>query len=192
MQRRPAWPYSIKNNMLHLLLPEQKKNLKKEYAVRAASVFMLLLVAVLVLWIATLVPSFALVQIEKKVLEPQQQALLLPLFENGASVKDYVASVNQKIALLAKPEFVVSEYVREIVSRQVRSVEINVIEFMTADVTSASVRLVGIANNRESLVEFSNELEKSEMFSSVDVPFSSFAENADIPFTITLTIQRDA
>lgn len=174
--------------MLNLLLKEQKHNIKKEYVIRLIYAFLILLSVVLLLWSVSIIPSFVSVQIEKKIFKPQQDILKqVSTLENGGSYDDYIKELNNKITLLAEPEYIVSDLVREIVSRQVRSVRLNIIEFVKNG-DKAQVNISGVSNTRESLVEFSNLLEESEQFESVEVPFSSFARNVDIPFTVTINV----
>ncbi len=58
---------------------------------------------------------------------------------------------------------------------------------LTAEVPIIGV--VGIARNRQSLVSFTQELERDEHIVSVDLPVSSFAKETDIPFSLNIKIK---
>ena len=176
--------------MLYLLPKKQKKDIKTEYNSRVIYTFLFLLSFVFLLWAISLIPSFAYIQIEKKVLKPKEDIVAqLPLLENGESFIEYTKEINKKIDLLSKSEYVVSDLIKEIVERQTRAVRLSLIEFMSKDGVHY-VKVGGIANTRESLVEFSNLLEESEYFVSVDVPFSSFTQSSNIPFAVDVKLSE--
>jgi hypothetical protein len=54
------------------------------------------------------------------------------------------------------------------------------------------VRIQGVAVNRQSLAEFKNRLETISYVTSVDLPIENLAENQDIIFNISVTINNDA
>lgn len=176
--------------MLYLLLDEQKKKVKREYVLRAVFIFLVLFSITLILWIISLLPAFARVQIERGVIRSQEDNIAqVALLQDGTSLEEYVRDINQKISLLSEEEIIVSELINEIVSRQIRSIRLNAIEFIS-NTEENRIMLSGVANTRDSLVEFGNLLEEHEKFVSVDVPFSSFAESSDIPFTLTIQVEK--
>ena len=54
---------------------------------------------------------------------------------------------------------------------------------------SASMRVSGVASNREMLISFSNALKNSGKFSNVEVPVSSLTKDKDLPFTMNIFIE---
>ena len=54
------------------------------------------------------------------------------------------------------------------------------------------VQVQGEASNRQSLAEFKNRLETISYVESVDLPIENLAENQDIIFTISVTINNEA
>ena len=54
------------------------------------------------------------------------------------------------------------------------------------------VKVQGVATNRQSLAEFKNRLETIPYVAGVDLPIENLAENQDIIFTISVTINNDA
>jgi len=54
------------------------------------------------------------------------------------------------------------------------------------------VKVQGVATNRQSLAEFKNRLETISYVESVDLPIENLAENQDIIFTISVTINNEA
>ncbi|HEY4479880.1 MAG TPA: hypothetical protein VJB58_00200 [Candidatus Paceibacterota bacterium] len=55
-----------------------------------------------------------------------------------------------------------------------------------------SVVISGISKDRESLVDFSDALNKLEGFESVEVPVGSFTKDRDVPFSMNLTIKNES
>lgn len=176
--------------MLRLLLEQQKKDIKRDYQTRFVVVLLLLVLAVVFFWIISLVPSFVLIYFEERAIKESSSEILEDsLLEDGTPVDEYVRDINNKIKLLNTPEFPVTKLIGEVVSRQVRSVSINTFEFKSEE-NKGTIFVSGIANNRESLVDFSNSLQESELFESIDVPFSNFAKSTDIPFTLTINLKE--
>lgn len=177
--------------MLNLISEEQKKILKKDYIVRFLILFSGLLSFVLLLSIIALVPSFVLVQVENRILKPQKDAI--EAVSNSDEVdlfEERIVDINNKIKLLDEPELVPSDLITEILSYQIRSVKINTVEYLVDEDNEASIVLSGVANNRESLVEFGDFIEQSGSFYDIDIPFSSFTMSTDVPFTLNVKVKE--
>jgi len=177
--------------MLNLLSDEQKKILKKEYRLRFVTVLLFVLSFFALLSLLALIPSFTLVQIENKILKPQKEALkVLNGSNEGTLFEENIKDINNKIRLLSEKELIPSDLITEVLSYQVRSIKINTIEYLVGEDNKAGIVLSGIANNRESLVEFGNFIEQSGSFYDVDIPFSSFTVGVDVPFTVNIKVKE--
>lgn len=175
--------------MLRLLLENDRKNIRREYHLRFLNVALLLFSVVLFVWIVSMVPAFINIFSEEKVLSSQRGSTeTTELLRDREVLENKFSEVRQRLNILDTEQYVVTDLIREVVSKQVRSVKLNNITFGGKE-EKPFMELQGISNNRESLVEFSRELESSEYFVSVDVPFSNFTRDVDIPFTIMISLK---
>lgn len=82
----------------------------------------------------------------------------------------------------------------EIVSNLPQGVALDSINFIRqpgrVEGTSPQISISGIAKNRESLVSFSETLNKSVIFSNVELPVSNLARDKDLPFSMQVTIKN--
>ncbi len=57
---------------------------------------------------------------------------------------------------------------------------------------TVTLELSGSATNRTMLVSFGDALKRSGLFTNVDIPIESLAQNVDLRFRLTLTLTEDA
>jgi len=176
--------------MLRLLLEEDRKIIKKEYLIRFLTIFSVLLSIVFVFWILFLLPTFINVFSEERIIEKKiGDPLSRGSSEDVEILKDKFSLLRNKVKVLDKEQYIVTDIIRQVTENQVRSISLNSIAFAVRE-EGQFVSLQGLANNRESLVEFSNQLESVDIFENVDVPFSNFTKDIDIPFSMTISLKE--
>lgn len=88
----------------------------------------------------------------------------------------------------------ITNVLSEIVSNLPQGVVLDSVNFIRqpepAEGTSSQISISGIAKNRESLVSFSETLNKSVIFSGVELPVSNLARDKDLPFSMQVTIKN--
>lgn len=181
--------------MLRLLLPTEKKSLRKEYIARLSVLGCFGLAFVLVLWGVSLTPSFVLLASEEQVLKEELRvATDAGLNEERTQLKAELARLSKQLKLLDVPSYHVSRLLQVVTSAQTRTVGLSSIAFdTTIDPTDKSLKgqltLSGVANTRSGLLAFKESLEQqTELFTEVDLPFASLVKDVDVPFTITVML----
>lgn len=179
--------------MLRLLLESDKEAIKKEYLFRFLNMLLIYITLGVFIWSFALVPSFLFVKTESDILSQQvEKQNNSKLAKDREELKKTVFDLNTKIKVLGTDEYVVSNLIRKITEKQSGEISIENISF--ANISSLNpvrtLELKGRADNRESLLDFSNELEGIEEFESVVLPFSNFASNENIPFLITIELKE--
>lgn len=181
--------------MLRLLLPTEKKELRAEYARRWSIVFLIACTVVVLAWGFSLVPTYVSLQAEEAVLkENLRVATDTSINKDRDQLKEELQVVGKQLRLLDVPEYQISALLQQIINTQIDAVALTAISF-ASEVSSVdqtvrgTIVLTGVADRRNDLITYTNALkQKTEVFSSVDLPFESLVKDADIPFTITLTL----
>ena len=181
--------------MLRLLLPKQKKELRAEYRNRFLVVFFGSLTCVVLAWGFSLVPTYVTLQSEEKVLREDLRIATDPALNADRNMlKDELQSLSKRLVLLDVPSYQVSRLLQLITNAQTRAIAITTISFdATKNPTDASLQgvlvLSGVANTRSGLMGFADTLkQQADIFTDVDLPFSSLVKDTDIPFTITIQL----
>lgn len=175
--------------MLRLLLEKERKLIKSEYAFRFSSILLLSLSAVVIFWIISMTPTFVTVFFEQKLLKEQVQDVeSVELLNEKNSLTEGFSDFRDKLNILDVSEYNPTDLIREVTKYQIRSISLSNITFDTKNGKKV-IGLQGVANNRESLSEFASELEKSDLFVKVDLPFSNFTKDIDIPFVLTIDLK---
>jgi hypothetical protein len=176
--------------MLKLLLKEEKQKIKKEYLLRFLAVFLLGMAFVLFLLSISLLPSYYLLLIDKKVLTQELSVVQdIELNADRRRLREKLASLRDTLSIVDEPTTEISPYIQKITSNQPRDINILGLSF-TKENKQEKIVLDGVANNRNSLANFVNILDQIPEFQTVNLPFSSFVRDSDIPFSITITIEQ--
>lgn len=166
---------------LNLLSPEKKKNLKKIlYFQYLKDVFQTALAVTCCVAIVLLGGRSVL------------QEFTAELTSEIVSVNLKNADINKKIKKINQTLRMASETQKnfllwsDIMNNFSLSVPDGVI-LNAVDLNAAAKKLTisGSADNRESLLDFQNRLEKMDIVSNVQVPLSSLTEKTDLPFSLT-------
>lgn len=180
--------------MLRLLLENDKKIIRREYLLRFLNMLLLYTVIGVSFWIFALMPSYLYLRTESGILSQQvEKENNSQLAKERAELKKTVFDLNTKVSVLGSGDYVVSKFIRKITGVQTGHISIESISFSNSADSSVKgkMELRGIASNRESLLDFSQNLESIDDFESVVLPFSNFASNEDIPFLITIEINEN-
>jgi hypothetical protein len=180
--------------MLKLLLREDRHWYKTEYLFRFLVSLAVLGSILLVILAITLGAPYALVYVEKGIIEKELEEI-----KNSQLTKERVAftevavRLNQKVNYLSRENHRPSFFVTEVITNQPDGIGINFIGYRKEslkdgekDIELVNLELKGVAINRTTLVNFQKSLESNELFETARVPFSSFTKERDIPFTINI------
>lgn len=161
----------------------------REYWMRVAFAWSLLLCVVLILVAMLLVPSFVLVESQLAAYESQiveaeamasEQALLVTTVEEA----------NQRAAHLnAVAEIAPTQpYINRIDALAGSDINLTQISISRTELLVSTILVSGVATTRENLARFRDALLAAEEFTAADLPLASLAANSDNAFIITLTV----
>ena len=146
-----------------------------------------LLLTVFLVAIVLLLPSYFLSTLRSQALEEQK------LFVERAkevrskdSASTEFNALKDRITTLKSTEHkAVYGILEEVVSQQVSGVLLNGFFFTQKSSGEWTLSVTGVSNTRDALLSFSNRLQQTGIFTSVELPVSNLAQNSDIAFTIT-------
>lgn len=172
--------------MLKLLLPEQRKKIKLEYLKRYLSLIFIMLSAILILFAFSLTPTLLTAKSEESLLKEQVRIAKDPeLNKDKIQLKETLTELNKTIEVLDVERHEISSIIDQITRNQIRGISISAISF---EASNNKVSIQGTAGGREVLANFVSVLEEVEKFEKVELPFSSFTRNEDVPFSLNITL----
>lgn len=176
--------------MLKLLLKEESKKIKREYISRFFILILLGFSVSLILFLISLLPAFVLIKADQKVLnEELKVAQNEELNSDRVKLKEKLNDLKSLLNILDVKQYEISYLIQKVTERQTRSISISSFSFDANYLSENSTFTIqGNANNRESLADFVSELQKVDEFKTASLPFSSFAKDSEIPFSITIKL----
>ena len=184
--------------MLNLLIREDRHWLRKEYLLRFVLVFIFFLVVSMFIWSVVIASFYIQVQVEQRIVKDELESVKASSdSKNINEALDLNSVIRGKIREFNILNFEQSGILLEVVSKQQDGISISLISndliYQIADAKKeitagvfGQIEIRGLANNRSNLVSYQEKLASSSIFDSVDIPFSSFAQNSDIPFTVRI------
>lgn len=180
--------------MLKLLLPEQREKIRQEYFKRYSTLVLFVLSVVLLLFGFSLTPTLLLTKSEESLLKEQVRIAKDPeINKDRIFLKKTLKELNQTVDILDVERYEISSIIDQITRNQVRGLGLSSISFTISKDSKlgevGSVSLQGVASSREVLASFVSVLESVDGFESVKLPFSSFAKNEDVPFSLKIELR---
>lgn len=178
--------------MINLIPPSAEKLVHREYWIRVSSVWMILFgFAFLIISLLNL-PVYVLVQSQlNSFLEEYKEAT----DETASFIESEVAvaNANEIARLLAKQDSVepFSHLIEELDLLTSNNVTILDFQIVRKENALDPIVITGVANSRLALSEFRDAIENNPLFLSAALPLSNLAKDKDIPFTITITPQKE-
>lgn len=182
--------------MLKLLLRENRHWLKTEYLFRFLITMVVFGCVLLLILGITLGAPYALIFVERGIIESEIEKV------NNSEIKterdsfiEIAKRVNKKVENISVENYDPSFFVTSVIAIQPDGIGIssinynvskNIVEGDKEKMDKANLEVKGVALNRTILVNFQKELQNQKLFETVNIPFSSFTENSDLPFTITI------
>jgi hypothetical protein len=177
--------------MLHLLTEEHRKKVVSEYKKRVTIIFLIGFLVILTISFACLMPTYFMshgryqeVLIKKQSLDAQTSVKLDD--SSSQSVRDMVSSV--EALHIFDSDKSLSAIIGDIVSHKPNGVQVKAVVINPAQDTSVVIDVGGVAQNRSSLVLFSDSLKADPLFTQVSVPLSNFAKEKDITFSMKILV----
>ena len=175
--------------MFTFLPYEQRQIVAREYKKKLLLIYVVLIIFAGIVWIASLIPSYMLVKLNRDEALTQKMSPVLNIdTEKLSATERELALAKEKLSVL-KPlsdrqplSTVFSKFFYRIPSGiTLSSISIN------RGIEKGTVILSGVATNRDVLVSFAKALEGEAFFKKVELPVSNFTKGKDVPFTISLS-----
>jgi len=180
--------------MSNLLSTETKKEIHKEHRLRVIITALFLLTVLFLISVIWLVPIYILsankYDITKTALSVAEGEISRV---QPNDPKEIINNINTKLTILGEEPpsgQQAHNIIIDIVERKSNNIKITSISYNKAG-EETRILLQGDALNRESLSSFVREIEKNELFSSVELPISNFVKEKDLDFSLTVYILHD-
>ena len=180
--------------MANLLPKHYKKKIRREYHLRQFAVIGGLLIMVVASAAIALLPSYA--QVSRGLSQVNNELRLLEDNATDKKIKQYIdllKDVNTKVQLLAPPENELRTYVvlKSVLAEVPEGVSIKSItlgrnkqDVDDETVEAVSLVLAGVADTRETLTVFEQNIDGISFVESVNLPVSSLAARNNIEFSL--------
>jgi Tfp pilus assembly protein PilN len=170
------------------LLPEQhKKRLFKEYRIRLAITFLIIVSVFFIIGIALLFPSYISLQTEKSTYKTESDALSKQIeLKDKEGLTTTMDMIQSELSLVKPDETQIFRAINAILNQTTSDISILSLGYTRGDKSPSSINIQGVAKDRASLLTFSNNLKKELLFTSVDLPVSNLAKQTDVKFNLTL------
>ncbi len=179
--------------MYKLLTPEEIAKVRREYSLRRLSVFLALLSTLLIFMIVVLAPALIFTIKKKEAALFTLSSVEKPLRStNKEGLETWVDRTKIELGALAADNWPDTPYVYflRVIAKKSESIVISSFSFSRAGNGNKSVRIVGTATTRKELLAFQSALSETGEWAQVDLPLSTIAREADIPFEINLLPQK--
>jgi Tfp pilus assembly protein PilN len=174
--------------MYKLLTEEEKIKIEGEYKSRRIVLMMLFLVALLLVGSIGLLPSYIIAVSKEQDANSSLAALNQSLSGKTAEDLDiWLKEINTKIKLFAPSQDTDRPYeaFKDIIALKTEGIKINTFSY-AKNKTNIEFTLEGLAADRRTLVDFQNNLNSSDKFTSASIPVADLAKDKNIPFNLTL------
>src|SRR3989344_6466115 len=176
--------------MINLLTLEEKKNIKRDYNIRLIIISLSFLLIIVVIAIAFLLPSYFLSSIKEKISSQELEKIKISQdFSDENIISEIIQETNMKLSLLSyyDNKLVVSKDIIEAILEKTKGkIEISEIYFTKNNNSPSTIDLKGTASSRESLLLFTEDIEREDQFSEVNLPVSNLVKNKDIKFNFNI------
>ncbi len=175
--------------MINLLPHEARKLLIKEYWLRVTTLWAFLGTAALVGISALFLPSYLLIESEKRAFE----AAHVISSETRETIADIEAEVTAANGLATElkgrmTRGTITESVRAVFEAVPSGVVVSSYVTSRTALGIESIRVQGVATSREALIAFQQALEAQEAFTDAEVPIDDFVKGSDLSFEIHISV----
>lgn len=185
-------------NMANLLPQDHKQGILSEYQLRLASAGLGLLLVVLIAGVALLAPSFILTEARHQQYESQLNSMSEANTATSVeAAKQAIRQTNKRLELInakGQNQLQPTQVLQLLAETQSNGVRINNISIDTKSATDANkkaknISISGVADTRDNLLSFEENLKNRAQVTSVDLPIDTLASREDTQFDMTVTLQ---
>lgn len=175
---------------MNLLPHREKKNVRREFLLRAGVVGAFLVFLTGITGIALQMPSYFLSKTKEQSAQEQMTAIQKRAeTQQRDEISAELRGAQEKLSVLeTEPSESLSAVTRTIVDTQPTGIQLSALSFVRqGEENTGSIRLSGIASNRETLRSYVSTLQSEDVFSQVELPVRDLASDEDIQFSLTIT-----
>lgn len=174
--------------MINLLPLEEKKKIHRDYVLRLFTVVLNIISASALIGIVTLFPSYFISDLEKRAAVDQAELVRETNDDGEENVALVLKEAQQKLEILSPEYEKVS--IRTIfdttISYKPSTVALTGLIYQKDDKGNIKIIINGVADRRDDLLMFSQDLKKDALFDDVELPVSNLAKDRNIKFTLTV------
>lgn len=175
--------------MLKLLLKEDRINLKKEYTLRFFILFFTSIIILQIVWGLLMLIPYYYFKNEKEVFSER----LADMNREAATIErnrysEVTNEILEKVQILKKPQSVNSNII-DIIFNNIENISIsNVsINYANSDIENyANISVKGVADSRDSLLQYEKKLQENELVNTTFIPLSNFTKSENLQFEISI------
>jgi len=177
--------------MANLITEKQKKNIRTDYILRLCAVSLFVGSLLGVFFLAYVLPyCLSVSKKEVKVQELFGQIINAENKENiGESVSRAILQTTEQlkaVELFSKKPIWPSAIFERVLLGKNQSIKITKLSFTVLEKNQGLITVSGVANDREGLVVFIDDLKIKSGFADVNTPVSDFAKDKDISFILNI------
>ena len=178
-------------DVINLLPPEKKRAFRRGYFLRLATVAVLLIAALVIVHAVLLLPSSIYLSVVREARERELAAIAESAASETSATSIRLAKLKEDAVYLTRlgEAPAASAAVQSVLLVPRQGIRITSITFApsTGNAADGVMTVSGIASTREALRSYNLALSNAPFVSKAELPISSYAAEADIQFTITLT-----
>lgn len=178
--------------MINLIPPYARKQVKTEYWVRVAFVWMLLVACGLCIVLILMVPSYLLVHAQLTTYQEQYSQVIA----DSASAQELeaaVANANTYAQKLLSDESspAVTGIIDELTRITSDTISLSFLDINRTESGAVETIVVkGEAQTRTDLVAYRDAILADPLFTTADLPIANLAKDKEVPFSITITLKQ--
>jgi hypothetical protein len=179
------------------LLPIESKNVLKEgFKSRFNLIVCTLLILVVLVGLIMLLPTYFLTKSQLSVINYINTVNKNESEESVLKALDLPFEIDYKVSLINTNirSLKVGQTIFDIIYFLPKTVKLNSLTFTKneaeAEKQGVIITISGVANDRDSLIQFGNDLKSSKKFTEVEVPVSSLTRDKNLPFSVKIFIEN--
>jgi len=185
------WPTKTMIN----LLPDEYKNLvEREYQGRILTGMLLFFIITVIISIIFLIPSYFISQIEYSSALDRAEKNIPKSEPDSLGTSDIIKKINNGISLLrissSDNKVLVNQLIDSLITKKNSLISIKSINYEMRGET-AKIDITGVANTRESLLLFVDNLKKEKNFAEVYSPVSNLVKERNVDFSVQIAISPE-
>ncbi len=176
------------------ILPEIfRKGIKTDYQLRRLLIILIFVFIVQFSFLVFIFPSWITSYNKEKDITSQMEEInKSSSYQDADPVYSTIESTNFKLKIINTnlQYFNIVPLIKLILSNKIPGVSVGELSFVSSGAKSSTISLKGISVSRDLLILYKDALEKTKVFSRVDLPISNLAKDKNLIFTIDLTVSQ--